>query len=139
VATTPHLQSLADFITASPSSFHAVAEAARQLAAAGFVQLSESETWDAGTGSFFVIRDGAIVAWRQSEGAIATTPYRIVGSHTDSPGFKLKPQPSPVDLPFAMGRRLRFAPARCFGFRSSPFTSIAVSTPMASSSIRNGT
>lgn len=98
MATTPHLQSLADFITASPSSFHAVAEAARQLAAAGFVQLSESETWDAGTGSFFVIRDGAIVAWRQSEGAIATTPYRIVGSHTDSPGFKLKPQPSTAML-----------------------------------------
>jgi aspartyl aminopeptidase len=94
VAISTHLQSLRDFIQASPSSFHAVAEAARRLGAAGFVELDESDSWDASSGSFFVIRDGAIVAWRQSGGATTTTPYRIVGSHTDSPGFKLKPQPT---------------------------------------------
>ena len=98
MATSTHLTSLAEFIQASPSSFHAVAEAARQLAAAGFVALSESDSWDAGVGSFFVIRDGAIVAWRRSAGADATTPYRIVGSHTDSPGFKLKPHPTTAML-----------------------------------------
>jgi aspartyl aminopeptidase len=98
VATSTHLESLADFIQASPSSFHAVAEAARQLGATGFVELDEGESWDAGAGSFFVIRDGAIVAWRQPASANATTPYRIVGSHTDSPGFKLKPQPSTASL-----------------------------------------
>jgi aspartyl aminopeptidase len=94
VAQTSHLQSLGDFIQASPSSFHAVAEGARQLGAAGFVELSESDSWDAGAGSFFVIRDGALVAWRQQDGVDTTTSYRIVGSHTDSPGFKLKPQPT---------------------------------------------
>jgi aspartyl aminopeptidase len=94
VATTSHLESLGSFIQASPSSFHAVAEAARRLGTAGFVELNESDSWDTGTGSFFVIRDGALVAWREPDGAEATTPYRIVGSHTDSPGFKLKPQPT---------------------------------------------
>jgi aspartyl aminopeptidase len=94
VATSTHLKSLAGFIQASPSSFHAVAEAARQLGADGFVELNESDAWDAGAGSFFVVRDGALVAWRQPDGANATTPFRIVGSHTDSPGFKLKPQPT---------------------------------------------
>ncbi len=94
MATSTHLQSLGDFIQASPSSFHAVAEVARQLIAGGFAELGEGESWDAGGGSFFVIRDGALVAWRQPDGADATTPYRIVGSHTDSPGFKLKPQPT---------------------------------------------
>jgi aspartyl aminopeptidase len=94
VAQTSHLQSLGDFIQASPSSFHAVAEGARQLGAAGFVELSESDSWDAGAGSFFVIRDGALVAWRQQDGVDTTTSYRIVGSHTDSPGFTLKPQPT---------------------------------------------
>ena len=54
--------------------------------------------WLAGPGSYFVIRDGAIVAWRQSPSATPTTPYRIVGSHTDSPGFKLKPQPTTGSL-----------------------------------------
>jgi aspartyl aminopeptidase len=98
VAISPYLQSLRDFIQASPSSYHAVAEVARQLAGAGFVALSEVDAWDAGAGSFFVIRDGAIVAWHQSDGADPTTPYRIVGSHTDSPGFKLKPQPTTASL-----------------------------------------
>jgi aspartyl aminopeptidase len=98
VALSKHLQSLSDFLHASPSSFHAVAEGARQLAAAGFVQLSETDPWDSGAGSFFVIRDGALVAWHQPTDAGPTTPYRIVGSHTDSPGFKLKPQPTTASL-----------------------------------------
>ncbi|HEY5231621.1 MAG TPA: M18 family aminopeptidase [Galbitalea sp.] len=98
MAITQHLQSLRDFVQASPSSFHAVAEVARQLSAAGFVALSETDAWDTGAGSYFVIRDGALVAWRQSGGANSTTPYRIVGSHTDSPGFKLKPQPTTASL-----------------------------------------
>jgi aspartyl aminopeptidase len=89
-----HLQSLADFISASPSSFHAVAEVARRLTKGGFVELSEADAWSGGGGSYFVIRDGAIVAWRQPESATSTTPYRIVGCHTDSPGFKLKPKPT---------------------------------------------
>jgi aspartyl aminopeptidase len=98
VATSQHLDSLASFIQASPSSFHAVAEVARQLTAGGFAELDEGDAWDAGAGSYFVIRDGAIVAWRQPASAEATTPYRIVGSHTDSPGFKLKPQPTTSTL-----------------------------------------
>jgi aspartyl aminopeptidase len=98
VTSTSHLDSLAAFIQASPSSFHAVAEAARQLTAAGFAELSESDSWDASAGSYFVVRDGAIVAWRQPESADVTTPFRIVGSHTDSPGFKLKPQPTTAML-----------------------------------------
>jgi aspartyl aminopeptidase len=89
-----HLQSLSDFVQASPSSFHAVAEVARELNAAGFIGLDETAAWVSDKGNFFVIRDGAIVAWRQPKSAASTTPFRIVGSHTDSPGFKLKPQPT---------------------------------------------
>jgi aspartyl aminopeptidase len=94
VPTTKHLESLSAFIQASPSSFHAVAEVARQLAAAGFGELSESAEWGSAAGDHFVLRDGAIVAWRRSASAGPTTPFRIAGSHTDSPGFKLKPQPT---------------------------------------------
>jgi aspartyl aminopeptidase len=98
VATRTHLDSLGSFIQASPSSFHAVAEVARQLVGAGFAELRETDDWAPDAGSYFVIRDGAIVAWRQSRDAASTTPYRIVGSHTDSPGFKLKPQPTTATL-----------------------------------------
>jgi aspartyl aminopeptidase len=98
VTSNAHLESLAAFIQSSPSSFHAVAESARQLTAAGFAELSESDAWDAAAGTHFVIRDGAIVAWRRPASADVTTPFRIVGSHTDSPGFKLKPQPTTATL-----------------------------------------
>jgi aspartyl aminopeptidase len=98
VPTSTHLSSLAEFITASPSSFHAAAEAARQLKGAGFVELDETAAWGSDAGSYLVVRDGAIVAWRQPATANSTTPYRIVGSHTDSPGFKLKPHPTTATL-----------------------------------------
>ncbi len=42
-----HAEDLAAFVTASPSSFHAAAETARRLRAAGFVEQHEDEAWDA--------------------------------------------------------------------------------------------
>ncbi|WP_165070373.1 M18 family aminopeptidase [Marisediminicola senii] len=89
-----HLADLAAYVAASPSSFHAAAEAARRLSAAGFTGLAESDSWTPGAGRFFVVRDGAVIAWIVPEGAVPTTPFRIVGAHTDSPGFKLKPKPT---------------------------------------------
>ncbi|POH62483.1 M18 family aminopeptidase [Cryobacterium zongtaii] len=91
-----YIDDFASFITASPSSYHAAAEAARRLDDAGFERRDEADDWTAGTsaGRFYVVRDGAIVAWVQPAGATPTTPFRILGSHTDSPGFKLKPKPT---------------------------------------------
>ncbi|TQL47114.1 aspartyl aminopeptidase [Homoserinimonas aerilata] len=90
-----YIEELAAFIRESPSSYHAAAEAARLLREAGFSQLDERAQWPAPrrgrAGRFFVLRDGAIVAWVQPAGATASTPFNIVGAHTDSPGFKLKP------------------------------------------------
>jgi aspartyl aminopeptidase len=103
--TAEHLQDLARFVEASPSSFHAVAEAARRLDEAGFTSLDEADDWTTGnsgkrkaspnkSNKHYVIRDGAIIAWVQPANATATTPFRILGAHTDSPGFKLKPKPT---------------------------------------------
>jgi aspartyl aminopeptidase len=94
VTDSQHLTDLARFIQASPSSFHAVAEVARRLTDAGYTALDESAAWPTGPGKRFVVRDGAIIAWVEPESATSTTPLRIAGSHTDSPGFKLKPKPS---------------------------------------------
>lgn len=86
---------LGEFVSASPSSFHAVAETARRLQEAGFTELAETAPWEAAevTGDRFVIRDGSLIAWSAPEGVDTGTPWRIVGSHTDSPGLKLKPNP----------------------------------------------
>ena len=88
-----HVDDLAAFVRASPTSFHAAAEGARRLVAAGYVLQDEAEAWDASPGGHVLVRDGALVAWRVPEGAGPLTPFRVVGSHTDSPGFQLKPRP----------------------------------------------
>lgn len=93
-STASHLRDLAAFVQASPSSFHAVAEAAHRLTSAGFEVLDESADWPLSPGNYFVVRDGAIVAWITPDDATATTPFRIIGAHTDSPGFALKPKPT---------------------------------------------
>lgn len=86
---------LAAYVQASPSSYHATEEAARQLSDAGFTRLDEADDWPAlesGSGAY-AVRDGAIIAWRAGANVDATSPVRVLGAHTDSPTFKLKPEP----------------------------------------------
>ena len=89
-----HITDLSAFVTASPSSYHAAAEVARRLAEAGYAEQSESEAWEATSGGHYVVRDGAVVAWFIPTAISGPAGFRIVGAHTDSPGFKLKPDPS---------------------------------------------
>lgn len=89
-----HIQDLGAYVSASPSSFHAAHEGGRRLEEAGFVRLDELQPWEGGAGSFFVIRDGALIAWVVPEGAGSATGFNILGAHTDSPSFKLKPKPT---------------------------------------------
>ena len=88
---TDHIRDLGDYVSASPSSFHAVHEAARRLDEAGFSELSELEEWEEGAGRFYVVRDGALIAWVTPEGAGPTTGFNILGAHTDSPSLKPRP------------------------------------------------
>ncbi|MCD1572747.1 M18 family aminopeptidase [Agromyces mediolanus] len=91
---TAYLDDFAAFVQASPSSYHAAAEVARRLEAAGFERLDEADAWPSGPGRRVVVRDGAVIAWVEPAGAVPTAPVRILGAHTDSPSFKLKPSPS---------------------------------------------
>jgi aspartyl aminopeptidase len=86
-----HIVDLADFVVASPSSFHAVADVRARCLAAGFVEHDETAPFDGSPGGHLVVRDGSVIAWRVPPG----TPrgFRICGAHTDSPGFVLKPRP----------------------------------------------
>nr|WP_314841004.1 M18 family aminopeptidase [uncultured Microbacterium sp.] len=90
-----HAEDLADFVAASPSSYHAAAETARRLEQAGHTRLREEDAWDVRPGGrYVVVRDGAAIGWVIPQDAVATTPTHVFGAHTDSPGFKLKPQPT---------------------------------------------
>ena len=83
---------LIDFVTASPSSYHAAAEAARRLEAVGFRRVEETAAWGRDLpGRGCVVRDGALIAWMLPEHPTGRTGVRIVGAHTDSPALKLKP------------------------------------------------
>ncbi|WP_098406648.1 M18 family aminopeptidase [Paramicrobacterium agarici] len=93
-AVTDHIADFARFITASPSSYHAAAEVARRLDEAGFERLDEAAAWNSTPGGRYIVRDGAVIAWLQPEASTPTTPFRVLGAHTDSPGFKLKPSPT---------------------------------------------
>ena len=90
-----HTDDLLEFLRAAPTPFHAVTQAAARLERAGFTRLAETESWadGAATGAKYVIRGGALVAWYLPEDAEASRPFRILGSHTDSPNLRVKPVP----------------------------------------------
>ncbi|MCD8352411.1 MAG: M18 family aminopeptidase [Planctomycetaceae bacterium] len=86
---------LLDFCNRSVTSFHAAANVASRLEAAGFKQLREGEAWrlDKG-GKYFLIRNrSAVIAFEIGKGDLADDGFRIIGAHTDSPSFKAKPGP----------------------------------------------
>lgn len=86
-----HIADLADFVVASPTSYHAAATIARRLTDAGFSQLDEREEWGSIAGKHFIVRHGGVIAWIAPDEATSATEARIVGTHNDSPAFKVKP------------------------------------------------
>lgn len=80
------------FIDASPSPWHAVANAAERLSQQGFEALNEAESWQLKTGGrYFVARSGSIIAFVIGQKSPITSGFNMVGAHTDSPGLRLKP------------------------------------------------
>jgi len=97
------ISDLLAFLRASPTPFHAVAEARTRLEAAGFVALRESDPWDrlAG-GAYYVTTSGTnLIAFVLPAEAAQRTAFRIVGAHTDSPNLRLKPSPEYVSEGYA--------------------------------------
>lgn len=86
-------RSLARFIDASPSPYHAVQEAVRLLTQHDFEPLDERSSWNLTGGRYFAIRGGSLIAFVIPAGAPTNLGFRIVGAHTDSPNLRIKPQP----------------------------------------------
>jgi aspartyl aminopeptidase len=84
---------LISFIDRSPTPYHAVAEAAARLRAAGYQQLCEDEVWELAPGDrrYTERNEGSLVAFEVGAQRPSEAGFRIVGAHTDSPNLRLKP------------------------------------------------
>jgi aspartyl aminopeptidase len=84
---------LLQFIDQSPTAAHAARQAETRLLKAGFRELDEKDKWVIHPGDrFFVNRQqSGIVAVQLGRQPAAKTGFKIIGAHTDSPGFRLKP------------------------------------------------
>ena len=85
--------SLKAFLDASHSVYHAQAQLVKELEQAGYLPLSEAESWQlVPGGKYYVTRGGsAVLAFRIPEGD--TTGFLMSASHSDRPTFKLKENP----------------------------------------------
>lgn len=86
------IEDLRAFLSASPTSWHAVQEMGNRLALTDFTPLSMGEKWQLERGKkYFVIKEGTLCAFILP----TDTPQQmaILGAHTDSPALKIKPHP----------------------------------------------
>ena len=88
------MTAFAQFISSSPTSYHAAETMSALLDRADFEAMNETESWHQIAGKHYLVRGGAVVAWVAPERTLPSSGFRIVGAHTDSPALKLKPNPS---------------------------------------------
>ncbi|MFO7579226.1 MAG: M18 family aminopeptidase [Nitrosomonas halophila] len=91
-------QHLLDFIDNSPSPWHAVASIEAAIRDLQFVRLDETDKWQLQAGGrYYVVRDdSSIVLFVLGRKTPAEAGFKIVGAHTDSPGFRIKPAAATV-------------------------------------------
>lgn len=88
---------LMQFLDNSPCNFYAVANVAEKLDAAGFCRLDSADQWNLKRGGkYYVTKNGsAIFAFCVGTGD-AHAGYKIISAHSDSPGFRIKPNAAMV-------------------------------------------
>jgi aspartyl aminopeptidase len=84
---------LIDFIYDSPTAFHAVDSAKAMLEKSGFIELKEEDSWSLEKGGKYYVtkNDSALTAFVVGKGSIQEHGFKIIGAHTDSPCFRIKP------------------------------------------------
>lgn len=82
-----------DSLECATCNFTAVENMAYQLRQAGFSQLDPRDAWTLTPGGkYYVVKNSsAIFAFTVGFGKFAEVGMRIISAHSDSPGFKLKP------------------------------------------------
>lgn len=88
-------QDLIQFIEKSPSPFHTVESIKNMLVPSGFTNLNTEDKWSlVPGGKYFVTRNNsAIIAFVIGTGDPESSGFHLIGAHTDSPSFRVKPLP----------------------------------------------
>lgn len=86
-------ENMLDFIYESPTQFNAVEVSAETLEKNGFEKLNPKENWklEVGKKYYTTKNSSALVAFKVNSDEVEKEGFRIIGSHTDSPGFRIKP------------------------------------------------
>lgn len=86
---------LIDFLYESPNQFHATKKIKEILLEKGFKELKLTDRWSIRKGQkyFTTQNDSALIAFVVGDGKIEEDGFRLIGAHTDSPSFRIKPNP----------------------------------------------
>lgn len=86
---------LIDFLYESPSAFHAVDKLKAVLNENEFNELKEEDIWALKPeGKYYVTKnDSALVAFVVGKESPSKAGFKLIGAHTDSPTFRIKPKP----------------------------------------------
>ena len=89
---------LIDFLYKSPTAYHSVATIKERLDLNGFSEVKENEKWDLQKeGKYYVIKnDSALIAFTVGTGDVEEDGFKLIGAHTDAPGFRIKANPEMI-------------------------------------------
>ena len=85
---------LIKFIDASPCAFFAVKAMEEELHKSDYKELKEEDKWDLSLGGKYFVKknDSAILAFELPD-TNKDLAFKIIASHSDSPCFRVKPEP----------------------------------------------
>ena len=88
-------QELLDFINKGKTAFQSAYEIKSILDKQGYREVKEEDKWDLKKGGkYYVMKnDSSLIAFEIGYGEIENEGFRLIGAHTDSPSFRIKPNP----------------------------------------------
>ena len=89
-----------EFIDECPSTYHVAKNCSEILEENGFERLIPQEKWNLKKGGKYYVKksNSTVVAFTLGTDINLKKGFKIFGSHTDSPGFRIKPNPEMVGL-----------------------------------------
>ncbi|MCF0114481.1 MAG: M18 family aminopeptidase [Erysipelotrichaceae bacterium] len=86
------VEEMIDFLADCPTSYQSTVRIEQELNKEGYVHLSETKPWDLKKGGkYYVTRNGSSILAFNIGKELKEPSFKIVASHSDCPGFKVKP------------------------------------------------